>query len=239
MNRKLALAGLIAGMIMVCLVVSPVLASNTNQLGAWSLSGEYHFVIAEWGWDLNLDCNYDGWLWVTAVDKENATWYGHIGVAEANSWSWDDVAIDADVDLFDIGAGFQYKIVGPLAVAIEGDFQALKGIDAVAFQLYSGNLMLGPVITKDVDMLLGTWILRAHAMVGPGLQVVSATHHDSQTLCGVVADLGAELGYLLFDTLGVSVAVNQKYEMSPWSDGTSNLYSSDQLGFVFSGVLRF
>lgn len=239
MKRKLTWAGLVAGIIMVCLMASPVLANSTNQMGSWSLASDYRFVIPEWGWDLNLDCYYDGWLWATSVEKGNATWFGHIGVAEIDSWSWDDVVVEADVDLFDVGAGFQYNIVGPMAVGIKADFQALSGVDAVSFQLYSGNLLLGPVISKDVDMLLGTWMLRAHAMVGPGLQIVSATHHDSQAFCGVAVDLQAELGYLLFDTLGVSVAVNQKYEMSPWSEGTGNLYSSDQFAYIFSGVLRF
>ncbi|HAH97117.1 MAG TPA: hypothetical protein DHD79_04295 [Firmicutes bacterium] len=239
MNRKLVWVGFIAGIIMVCLTVTPALANSTNQLGSWSLSADYHFTIAEWGWDLDLNCNYEGWLWVTAVDKGDATWFGHIGVAETDNWNWDNVGTEADVDLYNFGAGVRHRIVGPLAFGIEADLHALKGVDAVAFQLYSGNLMVGPIISKDVDMLLGTWTLKAHAMVGPGLQMASATHHDTHTFCGVAVDMGAELGYLLFDTLGVSASINQKYEMSPWGEGSSNLYSSDQLAYVFSGVLRF
>lgn len=239
MKRKLTWVGLFIGLLMVCLMASPTLASSTNQMGSWSLFSDYHFAIPDWGWDLNLDCNYEGWIWGTSVDRGKVTWYGHIAVAEINTWSWDDVATEADVDLFDVGAGFQHKIIGPLGVAIEADFHSLSGVDAASFNLYSGNLLLGPVVSKEVDMLLGTWMLNAHALVGPGLQVVSATHHGSETFCGVAVDLGAELGYLLFDTLGLSVSVNQKYEMSPWSDGTSNLYSSDQFAYSFSGVLRF
>lgn len=240
MQRRIL--GIIAGLLLVLAAV-PVYANETFQGGCWSVSDTYQFSIGEWGWsNATLELDAAGTQWSTVIDSGDDSWRARFALADADQWQWgaDSAPQPAEVSVLELNVGYEHAVRGAFGIGLDARAGLLTGTDIIGdFTLFETNIMAGPVLDKEVKLILGTWLFRGYAMVGPTMQIAETDTYEPYTACGLATRFGAQIGYLLFSTVGVTAGFNQSYTLLPWGAGVGDQISGSRHEFFINGVLRF
>lgn len=242
---KRSFIGIVTGFILVLFLGVPALAASDHTFsgGTWTLESDYRFNInSRLGWEdsTTLELVGSGQQWAASVKDDDGTWQARFGLATADQWTWDGMDETAEVDIWDLDISYDHSIIGSLGLGFDIDTDFVDGEDMFGrVSLFSAGMRVGPVLDHEARMLLGTWILKGYAQAGPTIQVLDDGNHEPYTYCGLSTQWGAEVGYLLFNFIGVSAGVSQRYDLSPWGQEDGDSASLAQHDYYIRGMLRF